>query len=297
MTTILIGSRTPRVFHRRSKTARTRHLHQSAPGALHIVVAGLVLAAGAAALIWNLSGGHLLFMQTPSMCPTVCVGSLIADRPLSGALHVGEVITFHPPGSNVETYTHEIYRIFTNGMIQTRGIGNPDHDPWLLTRSEIVGKSNFSIWGVGWILKALPFMAAGVFCWAFGRVRIRGRNKFVWDTLWVTALISMPLLLLRPLVRGVITSTTVNHADSARLRATLVNTGLLPVRFSGVAHSVSHVKSTETVRLDTAAVHGHAVLREAASLYWWGWSLVALVVISPFLRYLWHACRAYEPRG
>ena len=38
-------------------------------------------------------------MATPSMCPAVCVGSLVADQPLNGPLHTGELITFHPPGS------------------------------------------------------------------------------------------------------------------------------------------------------------------------------------------------------
>ena len=69
---------------------------------------------------WNLSGGQLVVMQTPSMCPAVCVGSLVADRPLRGAVHVGELITFHPPDNRAETYTHEISRIFSNGAIQPR---------------------------------------------------------------------------------------------------------------------------------------------------------------------------------
>ena len=73
-------------------------------------------------------------MATPSMCPAVCVGSLVADQPLNGALHTGELISFHPPGS-MEIYTHKVSAILRNGMIQTRGIANPTHDPWLITRS------------------------------------------------------------------------------------------------------------------------------------------------------------------
>jgi hypothetical protein len=230
------------------------------------------------------------------MCPTLCVGSLVADRPAVGPLHVGEVVTFHPPGMAGETYTHEISHIFADGMIQTRGIGNSSHDPWLLTKSEIIGKSEFSIWGAGWLLRALPFMAAGVFCWAFGRSRIRGRIKLAWDTTWMTALMAMPLVLMRPLVRGVVTSTTADSAHSGLVRATLVNTGLLPVTFSGKGGSApAYVRSTGIAHVVSSVEHGRAVLSEVVSLYWWGWSIVALLVLSPLLRYLWHAWRAYEP--
>ena len=79
-------------------------------------------------------------MATPSMCPAVCVGSLVADQPLNGALHTGELISFHAPGS-MEIYTHKVSAILRNGMIQTRGIANPTHDPWLITRSGATTKT------------------------------------------------------------------------------------------------------------------------------------------------------------
>ena len=53
-------------------------------GILALVVLGAVSLAVAAVLGWNLSGGRFLIMETPSMCPNVCVGSLVADRPLEG---------------------------------------------------------------------------------------------------------------------------------------------------------------------------------------------------------------------
>jgi hypothetical protein len=39
---------------------------------------------------------------------------------------------------------------------------------------------------------------------------------------------------------------------------------------------------------------GYVILHEAASLYWWGWVIVALIVLSPLASYLWHIRRDEE---
>lgn len=116
---------------------KSRH---SGEGAFALVALVVVVLAVGAALAWRLPGGRLLVMATPSMCPAVCVGSLVADQPLNGALHTGELISFHAPGS-MEIYTHKVSAILRNGMIQTRGIANPTHDPWLITRSGATTKA------------------------------------------------------------------------------------------------------------------------------------------------------------
>ena len=156
----------PRVSVRRAQHRRRTE------GKLSLVVSGLVVLAVVAVLGWDLFGGRLFVMETPSMCPAVCVGSLVADGPVRGPLHVGELITFHPPGTKTETYTHEISHIFPNGMIQTRGVANPDHDPWLITRSDIVGIVDLNVWGLGWLLRVLPFLAVGVLAWVLARPRL-----------------------------------------------------------------------------------------------------------------------------
>jgi hypothetical protein len=260
-----------------------------------VATASLVLAV-AGVLGWDLSGGRLLVMETPSMCPVVCVGSLVADRPLGGPLHVGELITFHPPGSTAETYTHEVSHIFPNGMIQTRGVANPSHDPWLITRPDIVGVTAFTVWGLGWLLKVLPLLSVGLVIWLVARGFIAQRSRRAWDRVWVTSLAVLPLWVLHPLVRGSVMSTVPDAGRAGWLRGTVLNTGILPTSFTA-AHGqvVAHVASTSAVQVTGPPTgQGYLDIREAVSLPWWGWALVALTVASPLLGYLWHVVREDE---
>ena len=197
---------------RRSAPKQRRHRAARDRGLLPLIALGAIVLAVAAVASWNLSGGRLLVMQTPSMCPEVCVGSLVADRPLQGAVRLGELITFHVPHDHIETYTHQVSRIFANGAIQTRGVGNPQHDPWLITRSDIVGEVVFSVWELGWLLKALPLLAVGVLFWVATRPLIGKRARHSWDRGWMTILTALPLWLLHPFVNGTVVSTTLGVA-------------------------------------------------------------------------------------
>jgi hypothetical protein len=263
---------------------------------LSLVATASVVLAVAGVVGWDLSGGRLLVMETPSMCPIVCVGSLVADRPLEGPVHVGELITFHPPGSAAETYTHQVSHIFPNGMIQTRGVANPNHDPWLITRADIVGVTAFTVWGLGWLLKILPLVAVGLVIWLLARGFIAQRSRRAWDRLWVTGLAVVPLWVLHPLVRGSVVATVQDTARTGWLRGTVLNTGILPTSFAA-AHGevVAGVTSTSSIQVTgPASGHGYLMIREAVSLPWWGWALVALIVASPLLGYLWHVVRDDE---
>lgn len=261
--------------------------------ALSVVVLSVVVIGG-----WNLSGGKLLVMETPSMCPSVCVGALVADRPLQGPLHVGELITFHPPNAYNETYTHEISKIFPNGMIQTRGVGNPEHDPWLITRSDIVGEGVFSVWGLGWLYKALPLIAVGVMAWVLVRPLISRRSKRAWDRGWATVLAILPVWMLHPLVRATSVSTALDPSHPGWARQDVVNTGILPVSFRAAGGQiVEHVRSGGLAHVvGPPSAGGSLMLRETVSLYSWGWVILVLVVLSPLAGYLWHAWRDTEAR-
>jgi len=230
------------------------------------------------------------------MCPAVCVGSLVADRPLQGALHVGELITFHPPNVYSETYTHQVSKIFANGMIQTRGIGNPTHDPWLITRSEIVGVGVFSVWGIGWIFKALPMLAVGVLLWVLARPLLAQKTRRAWDRGWMTVLAVVPLWMLHPLMLAVVKSSAPDRSHPNWQRDTVVNTGILPISVRAPGGQVADHLSTTGVAHVAGPTNssGYLVLHETVSLYWWGWTLLALVVAAPLAGYLWHIWRGNE---
>jgi hypothetical protein len=268
----------------------------NARGILPPVVLAAVVVALVAVLGWNAAGGRLFVMATPSMCPTVCVGSLVADRPLQGAVHVGELITFHPPSTRTETYTHEVSHIFANGMIQTRGAADPEHDPWLITRSDIVGRVVFSVWELGWLLKALPLFAVGVLFWVTARPWIGERTRRSWDRGWMTVLTVLPLWVLHPLVSATVISTTFNLPHHRHWASdTVVNTGILPLSFHAAKGQVVHLTSTGLGHVaGLLSVNGSLMLHDTVSLPLWGWIVLAPVVVSPLAGYLWHAWRNDE---
>lgn len=264
-------------------------------GTLPLVALTAVFGSVAAVAGWNLSGGRLLVMTTPSMCPAVCVGALVADRPLHGSVHVGELITFHPPDSPFETYTHEVARVLSDGSIQTRGIANPKPDPWLITRSDIVGRGVFTVWELGWVLKALPFLAVGVLFWVMARPWSGGWARRSWDRLWMTVLTVLPLWILHPLVRVSVISNDLEPGRDHLVRDTAVNVGILPVSVRvGIGPAVD-VRPTDIGHVaGTLSANGNAMLREAVDLPWWGHLVVALVVIAPVAGYTWHSLRGDE---
>jgi hypothetical protein len=265
-------------------------------GTLAFTVLAVVAIAVLFVFGWNLTGGSLQVMETSSMCPKVCVGSLVASAPLSGPLHVGEFVTFHPPGSHGETYTHEVARIFSNGTIQTRGVGNPHHDPWLITRSDIVGEVVFTLWGVGWLLKALPLFAVGVLAWVVTTPMIAPRSRRAWDRIWMTVLAVVPLWMLHPLIKATVISTVGDPQRHRWQRITVVNTGLLPSSFRVIGGNVtSHVSSTHLARaIGPSDSHGVILVSQSVSLYWWGWVIVACMVSLPLVGFLWHTWRNDE---
>jgi hypothetical protein len=233
-------------------------------------------------------------METASMCPKVCVGSLVADRPFVGPVSTGDVITFHPPDDPFVTYTHEISHVFANGTIQTKGVANSRHDPWLITRSDIVARVSFSVWGLGWFLKALPFLASGAIAWTIFRPSFRNRGRRNWDTICLTLVVVLPLLVMRPLVRGVITEVGTDGSHHGWLSTSVINTGMVATRYytkntKGAVISPRHVGIVHG-----PADKGAAILYESASLHWWGWLIVAMIVLSPIVSYIWRTIRHAE---
>lgn len=276
--------------HRHRHCHRHRRRRGGSPGILAAASLGAVVLAVAAVLGWNLSGGRLLVMETPSMCPRVCVGALVAEHPLHGPLRVGELISFHVPNNNSETYTHEVSRIFASGAIQTRGVASQDHDPWLITRPDIVGKVDFTVWELDWLLKVLPLLAVGVLIWILGRPFIKEGSRRSFDRGSMSVLTALPLWLLHPLVRATVIASTITVPHHPHWASdSVVNTGLLPVTFSALGGQAVRVGSTGIGQV-SGPLHAHGLLKlqEAVSLPWWVSAIFALGVISPLVGCLWH---------
>lgn len=288
MTTITITCHRRDSGHALRPVARLRRPHLPRPGIAQCAAVVLVASAGAAVLGWGISGGRLLVMDSPSMCPQVCVGSLVADRQLAGPIRVGELVTFHPPGSSTETFTHEVIYVFANGSVQTRGWANSEPDPWSTPRSRIVGVVAFSVRDLGWLFRAMPLTALAVLVWALGRSAVRSRRRRTWDTVWLAFLLSVPVWMLKPLVKGSVLSTLSDEAHKGWLVAKIVNTGLLPVSFMSGDSGGSYAAPGASVHVaGHGSASGHLSLYEAVHLPWWGWLIVGSVVLFPLARRSW----------
>ncbi|WP_434318962.1 S26 family signal peptidase [Leifsonia sp. P73] len=67
------------------------------------------------AAFWS-TGWRWFIVESPSMGRTAPVGTLVVTSPVSvSAVHVGDVITFHPPTSPDETYTHRVREVTPPG--------------------------------------------------------------------------------------------------------------------------------------------------------------------------------------
>jgi hypothetical protein len=98
------------------------------------------------------------------------------------------------------------------------------------------------------------------------------------------------------LVRGGIISTSTDKGHSHWLSASVRNTGLLSAKFRATAGpSAAPVKSAELGQVSGPAGRGgYLMVHQALSLTWWGWGVMALIVVSPLLGFVWHVWRGNE---
>ena len=250
-----------------------------------------------ASIGWRLSGGSLYTIATPSMCPDLCVGTLVLDQPLQGPVHVGEVVTFHPPGT-ATVYTHRVVQVLANGSFKTAGDALGKVDPWTVPVDNVIGRVVYNVRGLGWLWRSLPWMAAALACILIIRRSIAEQIRKQYDLLFTTLLVVVPILVMRPLLRMSIITWHVRHGGAVVMR--VVNDGLLPtqVRSTG-GQTVSHLAPGQIVTITANPAPGGVVsVRQLVSFSWWQWALLAAVVLAPMVglaaRHLW--LRIHPPR-
>jgi signal peptidase I len=270
----------------RRKEHKRAHPHAQLPWDLRVLFVAISLAI-LAQLGWIASGGSLYRIDSPSMCPQVCVGSLVLDRPLAAGatLHRGETVTFVPPGFSVE-YTHRVAKVFANGSFETRGDAANINDPWVVSPSELKGVTVATVWGLGWLSSSLPFLAVGMALILLFRRSIDVRVRRAYDRLMAVLLIIVPIWLIKPLIRATVIQTTALKNGMERL--TIVNTGLLPSQFRAAAGQfkdfvASGQRLTLTGRLQP---DGQVAVSQFVSFHWLGWTIVVLVIASPLLLFV-----------
>ncbi len=123
-------------------------------------VAILIGLVAAVAVAW--SGGTRWFdVRTPSMGTTVPVGSLVVTEPVAFAdIEIGDIVAFTRTASS-SVYTH---RVVARGedWLETQGDENATPDPGLRDPDDVVGVMTHRLIGVGYLLRSLPILLAGI---------------------------------------------------------------------------------------------------------------------------------------
>lgn len=256
---------------------------------LRVAIVVIVLAIVASAS-WRLFVGTDYVISSPSMCPRICVGALVLDEAPGSHFHVGEVISFVPPGLT-HLYTHRIVDVYANGTLATKGDAANIVDPWRIAPSMVRGREVAAFPALGWLDLALPFLALALTVILVVRRTFATAHRREWDRLFVSLMVVVPIWLLKPLVRGLVIATTTLRPGVSQM--VVVNTGLLSAQFRVPGGQVaSFVAPGHRVTLSGTVHHAQPLgLIETASFHWWGWSLVYLFVLSPLIWYLVHLMR------
>lgn len=251
-----------------------------------VLLSGAVLASFA----WRLSGGGEYTIATASMCPDLCVGTLVLDRPLVGQVQPGMVVTFRPPGV-ATLYTHRVVKVRTDGSFETAGDALGKVDPWTVPRSRVVGRVVAYVRGLGWLWQCLPEMAAAFACYLVARRGVRRWVRSHTDFLFVVVMVAVPVLTVRPLLRSsVIAIGEGKHTVALRI----ANTGLLPARLElGTGQVVPHLAAGHLATL-AASTSSAVWLRETVSFSPWQWAIAGLVLALPVLVLIGRLLRAHR---
>ena len=263
------------------------------PGVVGLILSGLLIVLAVLALGWRLSGGHWEVVATPSMGQAAPVGSVVFTRPVTvDELRVGDIVSYRPPGTTGETITHRVVQIDADG-VRTRGDINPATDPWHLHTGDLVGRVISIWWGIGWLIRSLPLLIVGslVLWWAtkwYAAPRWRVPSRILGFSL----LVSIAAYLLRPFVGVVLLATT---GDETGTHATLVSTGLLPIRITAATNGHVDLRDGSVGVLTTRLPTGSpgVSLTSHPHLSWWQWVVFILICCIPLLYAL---TAGYQPR-
>ncbi|MCM3501328.1 LamG domain-containing protein [Microbacterium sp. P26] len=199
----------------------------------------IALLAVAIATVLGVTGARLLVVDTPSMAEAAPVGTLVVTEP-HARYAVGEVVTYT---HNDRTITHRIVEA-DGEVFRTRGDLNGSADPWDVRPDQIVGAAVLIVPGLGFALKAAPWLLIGaVLVEAIARAR-GDRRAWAWSvrlTGW-SVVITAVSLWLRPWFNMVLLDfRAADSGDGALMH--VVNTGILPL-LAGATRLVSGEQAT-----------------------------------------------------
>lgn len=203
--------------------------------------AAAVLAVAAASAWFFSSGGIATTVATPSMSPTLQVGSLALAMTPRGPVTPGQVIVFRPPG-DAHTYVHRVAAVVrtTRGTVdgyRTEGDAVGRRDPWLVPPGNVRGVVVTDIPVLGWLPSLAPILVASlVAAGALAIVERRLKRWIVVDIACIAVLLAS--LEVHLFVRW--STITVTHTLTT-IHIRVANTGLLPIRLAASTGSTLHL--------------------------------------------------------
>ena len=245
-----------------------------------LVLVGLLAGVG----VFLAGGGRGFIVATPSMGTAAPVGTLVLTEPSSiGRLHVGDVISFHPPTAPSETYTHRVHDIRADGTVSTKGDINGSADPWRLHQSDLVGKAIVIAPGLGWLARGLPILVLGtLIVFLLTRLVASRQWRAALRIVGVALVFSVGAWILRPFTGLQLIATTAAHGNAT---ATVVSTGILPIRVSAEHGTQVDLVSGQVGQVSIPTMLHDDYYRIASALHLdvGGWILLILICLLPFL--------------
>jgi hypothetical protein len=245
------------------------------------VIAAVLLTA---AVLFLTNGGRWFVVETPSMGEAAPVGTLVLDMPVqASSLRVGDIVSYSVTANPDVVYTHRIVEIDPDGGIRARGDVNGAVDPWTLTQDDLVGAPVLLVPHLGWLFKAAPVLLIGtLLIWgltsAFTDQVTRSSLRIAGGSLTV----SYAAFLFKPFVN---VSTISNSTSPGSVEATVVSSGIFPVRVDAVGGNAVRLVDGEVGRVTITELnrHGHYQLMSSIDLDPVGWALLVAACLVPLV--------------
>ncbi|TDN42434.1 signal peptidase I [Curtobacterium flaccumfaciens] len=237
-----------------------------------------------AAVLFLSAGGRWFVVETPSMGEAAPVGTLVLDLPVDVAtLHVGDVVSFETAANRGVVYTHRITAVDADGGLHTRGDVNGATDPWTLTQDDVIGTPALLVPHLGWLFRAAPLLLIGTLViWTLTSVFTDRVTRSCLRIAGAALTVSYAAFVLKPFVN---VTTITNTSSPSGVEATIVSSGMFPVRVEAQGADSVHLVDGQVGRMviHELTANGHYQLTSNIDLGPIGWSLLIAACLVPLV--------------
>lgn len=245
------------------------------------VVAAVLLTA---AVLFLSAGGRWFVVETPSMGEAAPVGTLVLDLPVDvSTLHVGDIVSFETDANPGVVYTHRIIDVDADGGLHTRGDINGATDPWTLTQENVVGTPAVLVPNLGWLFRAAPLLLIGTLViWTLTSVFTDRVTRSALRIAGGALTVSYAAFILKPFVN---VTTITNTASPTGVDATIVSSGMFPVRVQAPGAEAVHLVDGQVghMVIHELTKNGHYQLTSNIHLGPVGWALLVAACLIPLV--------------